>query len=71
MLLRLSVILFTGGGLPSHNAMGQADSTIGRPSFYRQIPPPLTQKADTPPRYGQPAGGTQSTGMHTCLKGLK
>ena len=36
------------GGLPSQNAMGQADT-----------PPP--------PPYGQPAGGTHLSIIHTCL----
>ena len=42
------------GGLPSHNAMGQADPPPAR----RQTP----QKTD-----GQQAGGTHPTEMHTCL----
>ena len=45
-----------GGGLPSHNAMGQAD-------------PP--QKAD-PPKYSQLADGTHPTGMlfECCFESL-
>ena len=56
MFLHLSVIQFKGG-LPSHNAMEQAEPapfSEGRPP-----PPP-------PPRYGQPSGGTYRAGTHTC-----
>ena len=58
----LSVILFPGGCLP------QCMLRYTRPQS-RHPPPP---RADTPPhavhagRYGQQAGGTHSTKMHTC-----
>ena len=50
-----------GGGLPSHNAMGQAKPpSIGRPSSVGRSLPPLDTTG-----YGQQADGTYPTGMHT------
>ena len=55
-----------GGGLPSHNAMGQADPQTLR----RQTSPKADPHSEGRPpatRYGEPAGGTHPTGMHTCF----
>ena len=66
MFLHLYVILFTGeeGGLPNPPAPGVGQTLQGwaDPSGCR---PP--QGWADPPRYGQQAGGTHPTGMHTCV----
>ena len=75
MFLHLSVILSTGGSTPVHAGMHNPP----RP----EAEPPPGPEADTlqtrgrPPlepvhigRYGQQAGGTHPTGMHTCLQRL-
>ena len=59
MFLRLSVILFGGGG-----GVGLPAMQWGRQNpFYGQTPP---QKAD-PLQYGQPAGSMHPTEMHTYI----
>ena len=73
MFLHLSVILFTG-------VLGDPGTKDRHPPDQRQAPPgaDLPPVADTPwdqtppcavhaGRYGQQAGGTHPTGMHTCL----
>ena len=70
------VCLFTGG-LPSHNAMEQAEPPpppLSRNPLRRQTPyhhqdtPYHHQDTDTTMGYGQQAGGTYPIGMHTsCL----
>ena len=55
MLLHLCVILFTGGGLPPWESASRG--LVG------QNPPP--PQLDTT-GYGQRAGGTHPTGMHSC-----
>ena len=68
-----SVILFMGGG-----GSTWAGTTAGRYTpqqvhpLGRYIPPAGTPRAGTPPPqcilgYGQQAGGTHPTGMHSCL----
>ena len=53
------------GGLPSHNAMGLAYPPPPNRTPRNQTPP--RQDTDNTTRYGQQAGGTHPTGMHTCL----
>ena len=77
MFLHLSVILFTGG--VSASSPGQvpwADTPLGRHPLWADTPTP----GQTPPAqyilihtpsqcmlgYGQQAGGTHPTGMHSC-----
>ena len=81
MFLHLSVILFTGGVSASvhagiHTPPPWADTPYppGSPPTPEQTPPheQIPAGADTPlavhaGRYGQQAGGTHPTGMHTCF----
>ena len=69
MFLQLSVILFTGGestwaGTPP----GQVHPPAGATPWAGTLPPGRY----TPPAmkfgYGQQAGGTHPTGMHSCYK---
>ena len=70
MFLHLSIIRATGG-LPSHNAMRQADTpSVGRtpPPAHNAHPlPPQKATPPPPPRYGESAGCTHPTGLHICL----
>ena len=61
MFLQLSVILFTGGCLPLVSGWGVSVSGPGGvpPG---QTPPPSTTG------YGQQAGDTHPTGMHSCFR---
>ena len=81
MFLHLSVILFTGGCLPQcmlgYTPQEQTppwEADIPTPEA--DTPPPPHREADKPPRavhagkYGQQAGGTHPTGMHTCYYGI-
>ena len=72
MILHVSVILSTvGGGVsaPVHAGMHTPQPKVDPPD-QRQAPP--RPEAGRPPRavhagrYGQQAGGTHPTGMHTC-----
>ena len=58
MFLHLCVILFTGGGV-CPTPSGCRPPGLGRPH---------QGWANSPPPYGQQAGGTHPTGMHTCSK---
>ena len=77
MLLHMSVILSTGRSAPVHAGIHtpgpetDPPGTIGR--HPQEQTPPLQDQRQTPPqavhagRYGQQAGDTHPTGMHTSL----
>ena len=65
----LSVILFTGGGGSASVHAGIADAPPGADPL-EQTPTPRSRHLPCTVhdgRYGQQAGGTHPTGMHTCL----
>ena len=58
-----------GAGLPSHNAMEQADHRKKTDPLRRQTPSEFRSPSEgrnAPSRYGQPAGGTHPTLMDPC-----
>ena len=58
-----SVILFKGGGLPSHNAMGRKTPQKANPP---QKADPPARIRDTATGNSQQVDGTHPTGMHSC-----
>ena len=70
MFLQLSVILFTGGGLPQC-MLGYHTPRLGSPRS--RHPPGADTPRSRPPcavhagRYGQQAGGMHLTGMQSCV----
>ena len=66
IFLHLSVILFTGGGLPQCMLGYHPPGPCNPPKLCTPRPctPPGTEHAG---RYGQRAGGTHPTGMQSCL----
>ena len=64
MFLHVSVILSTGGGVPGQvhpPEPGNLDTDQVHPPGTRYTPRPVYAG-----RYGQQAGGTHPTGMHSC-----
>ena len=71
MLLHVSVILFTGGGVCPSACWDTPPRTRGRPPQARHPPGQTSPRADTPSAqcmlgYDQQAGGTHPTGMQSC-----
>ena len=79
MFLHVSAILFTGGGVclsSCWDTLSQTRHPPGPDTSPDQNPPPPKEQTPCgtrPPkavhggRYGQQAGGTHPTGMHTCF----
>ena len=71
IFLHLSVILFTGGGggVPGQVASLSRNIPLGRYTPPGQVYPSgqIPHRAVHAGRYGQKAGSTHPTGMHSCL----
>ena len=72
--LSMSIILFTGGGLP-HIHPGKVPNGQTPPSPGQALPlgrpPRKTPSVQCMLGYGQPAGGTHPSGMQSCLESTR